>query len=166
MTVLLLLMVTSLCVQVSQSQQPSVDWVRDPGFVSVQPPLAEPELRMEPSDLFDCAALCSTKTWCSSFMYISEQAQCLLFKIVYLENEELLEIPGAEYYRVASDSCPVQECFAMSRPDNLCFIYLNESRTYEESRDLCKTRNGRLAILDTLSKNEWIVSLLEMNGGR
>ncbi|KAK7094836.1 hypothetical protein V1264_006334 [Littorina saxatilis] len=156
-------MVTSLCAQLIQSQLPAVSWASDPAFVSVQPSSSAADLKMEPSSLMDCAALCSTKTWCSSFFYNRLQNRCLVFKGVYFDKRGLPSTAGAEYYLIASDRCPCQDGFYLGRPDNLCFFYLRENKTYNGSKELCQANRGRLAILDTLSKNELVVLNMQLN---
>ncbi|KAK7096252.1 uncharacterized protein [Littorina saxatilis] len=163
MPVLFLLMVTSLCAQKSQSERPAASWGSDPSFVSLQPSPSAADLKMESTSLMDCAALCSTNTWCSSFFYNSKRSQCLLFRGFYVDTEGLQQNPGAEYYLMVSDRCPSPSCFHLSRQDNVCFLYLRENKTYQESNDLCQGYNGSLAILDTLSKNDWVVGLLRLN---
>ncbi|XP_070177963.1 uncharacterized protein [Littorina saxatilis] len=163
MPILFLLMATSLCAQVSQSERPAASWGSDPSFVSVQPSPSAADLKTESTSLMDCAALCSTNTWCSSFFYNSKRSQCLLFRGFYVDTQGLQENPDAEYYLIVSDKCPSQDCFHLSRHDNVCFLYLRENKTYQESKDLCQSYNGRLAILDTLSKNDWVVDFLRLN---
>ncbi|XP_070174173.1 uncharacterized protein [Littorina saxatilis] len=168
MAVLFLLLMTSLFVEVCYSQPAPVNWGPDLYFRNYWPdPVNKSDLEKYVT-LMTCAGLCSTKPWCSSFFYRSQNKHCLLFRTIYVDRKFLRPQMGVDYYRVASDKCPIEKCYYLSRPDNMCFFLdlSPQASTYDNSKAFCEDNHGRLASLDNRSKSQWIVDLLKVHNAR
>ncbi|XP_070174348.1 uncharacterized protein [Littorina saxatilis] len=165
MAVLFLLLVTSLCVEVCFSQEAPINWGPDLYFRNYWPDSVSRADLEKNVTLMTCAGLCSTKPWCSSFFHRNQNNHCLLFKRIYVDRKFLRPQIGVDYYRIASDTCPIEKCYYLSRPDNMCFFLdlSPQAGTYNDSKAFCEDNHGRLAILDNPRKNVWIVELLKLH---
>ncbi|XP_067664051.1 C-type lectin domain family 18 member A-like [Haliotis asinina] len=100
------------------------------------------------SDVGHCARLCRQQ----DCVYLRHDGDvCSLYYA--LNNGGLSPAPGAIYYR---NTCPTRLGFVFAESTNLCFKLRTETKTWDESQNTCDGDGGRLVVLDTDDKYNYV----------
>ncbi|XP_046558718.1 C-type lectin lectoxin-Lio2-like [Haliotis rubra] len=108
------------------------------------------------SDVGQCARLCRQQ----DCVYLRHDGDvCSLYDV--LIHVGLSPAPGAIYYR----TCPTRLGFVFAESTNLSFKVRTETKTWEDSHNTCYGDGGRLVVLDTDDKHNYVKNYIMEDTG-
>ncbi|XP_048258105.1 uncharacterized protein LOC124120438 [Haliotis rufescens] len=119
------------------------------GFQTIEPPS---DIRPIQSRL-KCCVLCSQDELCSAVTF--HDGQC--FKYSSFVSTPGSSLPGATTFHKQADSCPVSQGYTLVLSPRLCYkLYTSPWINWADSQSRCESDGGRLMILNTLQKHDYI----------
>ncbi|XP_046553080.1 uncharacterized protein LOC124262618 [Haliotis rubra] len=115
----------------------------------------------------DCGILCAQEDTCAALTY--HDGQCFLYNSSLSTSG--LPSPGASGFIsdvpapdartfIKRDHCPLSLGYTSVPSADLCFKYHDVSMNYTASQEQCESDGGRLVILNTVEKRDYIVATL------
>lgn len=117
--------------------------------------------RQGTKSLLECSLFCKDFIDCMSFCFKSIHEVCRLHSTGFYNRSDGVAEEGWKYYAYGDQSCPVNEGFVHVRSSNLCIHPSPMSSSYTDARDYCSSKNSKVISLDTSTKSDAFVLLLQ-----
>ncbi|XP_046364545.1 C-type lectin lectoxin-Lio2-like [Haliotis rufescens] len=106
-----------------------------------------------------CAGLCAQDGLCAAVTYLG--GNCNMYRSTLTSSAK--SFPGAKHFIKAGalpdpDPCPVSRGYTSVLSPRLCYKLISISNNYASQNDLCHSEGGRLVVLNSQEKQEFMSS--------
>ncbi|XP_046576308.1 uncharacterized protein LOC124284275 [Haliotis rubra] len=104
-----------------------------------------------------CSVLCSQDDQCAAVTYYD--GQC--FRYSSSVSDSGISLPGATTFNKEAGGCPESQGYTLVQSLQLCYkLYTNPWLNWRDSQTRCESDGGRLIILNTEQKHDYIGDLM------
>nr|KAG5702788.1 hypothetical protein BaRGS_001870 [Batillaria attramentaria] len=103
--------------------------------------------------------------WCNSFFYNSVSKQCRLQRYVFMSlKDSTFNDTGSRYYRLKSESCPLEEGYVVDRVTSTCYRPVRKpNKSWVDARTACIADESDLVVLEPVEKLDFLYNLFVKN---